>query len=81
MTTEEQARPPMTPEQFAQALDALGWTQAEFCRKTGVSRNTPSRWTLGDAPIASWVPAYLEAMQDLARLHAKYIAPERPSLK
>jgi transcriptional regulator with XRE-family HTH domain len=66
----------MTPEQFTLALAALSWKQSDFCRKTGVSKNTPSRWVNAETPIQSWVPAYLGAMQDLAALHAKYIAPE-----
>jgi len=68
----------MTHEQFTQALAALGWKQSDFCRKTGVSKNTPSRWVNGDTPIQSWVPAYLGAMQDLADLHAKYVTPDSP---
>lgn len=67
----------MTPEQFADALAALGWKQSDFCRKTGVSPNTPSRWVTDKTPIPAWVPAYLGAMQDLAALHSKYIAPTR----
>ncbi len=67
----------MTPEQFTQALDTLGWKQSDFCRKTGVSKDTPSRWVTGKTPIQAWVPAYLGAMQDLAALHAKYIAPSK----
>lgn len=65
----------MTPEQFTQALAALGWKQSDFCRKTGVSKNTPSRWVNGETPIQSWVPAYLGAMQEIKRLHQVYIEP------
>lgn len=68
----------MTPEEFSAALDSLGWKQSDFCRKTGVTPNTPSRWTTEKTPIPAWVPAYLGAMQDLAMLHAKYIAPSKP---
>lgn len=67
----------MTPDEFAAALAALGWKQSDFCRKTGVTPNTPSRWMTDKTPIPLWVSAYLEAMQDLAALHAKYIAPAR----
>jgi transcriptional regulator with XRE-family HTH domain len=67
----------MTPEQFTAALDKLGWKQSDFCRKTGVSKNTPSRWVTGETPIQAWVPAYLGAMHDLAELHAKYVAPAK----
>lgn len=65
----------MTPEQFTLALAALGWKQSDFCRKTGVSKNTPSRWVNGDTPIQAWVPAYLGAMQEIKRLHQVYIEP------
>ena len=64
----------MTPEQFIDALAKLGWKQSDFCRKTGVSKNTPSRGVNGETPIQAWVAAYLGAMQDLADLHAKYLA-------
>lgn len=63
-----------TPEQFTAALAALGWKQSDFCRKTGVSKQTPSRWALGQTPIQPWVGAYLGAMLDIKRLHTAYIA-------
>lgn len=65
----------MTPQEFTAALEKLGWKQSDFCRKTGVSKNTPSRWVHGDTPIQAWVPAYLGVVQDLADLHTKYAAP------
>jgi transcriptional regulator with XRE-family HTH domain len=65
----------MTPEQFAAALAALHWKQSEFCRKTGLNKSTPTNWMTNKAPIPPWVDAYLGAMQDLAALHQKYIAP------
>lgn len=68
----------MTPELFAAALDALRWKQSDFCRKTGVTPNTPSRWMAGKTPVPAWVPAYLGAVLDLAALHAKYVAPGKP---
>jgi len=67
----------MTPEEFTSALAALGWKQSDFCRKSGVTKQTPSRWANGQSPIPLWVGAYLGAMQDMAALHAKYIAPAK----
>lgn len=67
----------MTPEEFGSALHQLGWKQSDFCRKTGVSKDTPSRWLGGKTPIQAWVPAYLGAMLDLKALHAKYIDKAR----
>jgi transcriptional regulator with XRE-family HTH domain len=63
----------MRPEEFTSALVALGWKQSDFCRKTGVTKQTPSRWANGQTPIPQWVFAYLGAMQDLAALHSKYL--------
>ena len=67
----------MAPEDMASALAELGWKQADFWRKTGVNKDTPSRWLAGTTPIPAWVPAYLGAMLDLKRLHAKYIEPSK----
>lgn len=68
----------MTPEQFTTALDTLSWKQTDFCRRTGLTKQTPSRWVHGLTPIPPWVGAYLEAMLDLAMLHRKYLAPISP---
>jgi len=65
----------MTPDDFTAALIALAWKQADFCRKTGVTKQTPSRWANGLTPIPLWVAAYLGAMQDIKRLHLAYIDP------
>jgi transcriptional regulator with XRE-family HTH domain len=64
----------MTPEQFTNALESLNWKQADFCRKTGTNKSTPSNWVIGKTPVPLWVDAYLGAMQDLAALHSKYLA-------
>jgi len=66
----------MTPEDFAAALLELGWKQSDFCRKTGVDKNTPSRWVNRISPIPAWVPAYLGAMGEIKRLHATYVQPD-----
>lgn len=66
----------VTHEEFAAALEQLGWKQSDFCRRTGLHKETPSRWATGKNPIPLWVGAYLGAMVDLARLHAKYVDPK-----
>lgn len=65
----------MSPEEFTAALAALGWKQSDFCRKTGVAKQTPSRWANGQTPIQPWVRAYLGAMLEIKRLHAAYVDP------
>lgn len=69
----------MTPDEFTKALSALGWKQSDFCRKAGVTKQTPSRWANGLSPIPLWVGAYLGAMLDLAALHDKYLATAKDS--
>jgi hypothetical protein len=63
----------MSPDDFTQTLDALEWKQADFCRKAGLDKNTPSRWVNGKTPIPAWVPAYLGAMLEIKRLHQVYV--------
>ncbi len=65
----------LTPEQFLAALAALGWKQTDFARKTGVTAGAVNRWATGQAPAPLWATAYLDAMQDMAMLHAKYLSP------
>jgi hypothetical protein len=72
----------MTPDQFTQALDRLGWKQADLCRKASLDKKTPSRWATGAVPIPEWVPTYLGLLEDVKALHAKYLDPKtEPSIK
>ncbi len=57
-------------------LRALGWKGADFSRKTGVSRNTISRWVNGHTPIPEWVPSYLAAMLAIYRLYETVVKPD-----
>ena len=43
----------MTPEQFTQALDALGWKQSDFCRKAGFDYVSCSPYRVPLARLAS----------------------------
>ena len=65
----------MTIEEFDAALKALGWKVADFCRATGLHRNTPSGWRNQGVPIPQWVPQHLGLLLDLKRLHAAYLVP------
>lgn len=64
----------MTPDQFAAALDALGWKATDFCRKAGIVPNTAWRWSKGHVPIPLWASEYLSAMLEIKRLHARFVA-------
>lgn len=69
----------MTPDEFSQALAALGWKQSDFCRMAGVNKSTPSRWMIGDSPIPDWVPRFLGMAQEVKRLHDTYVVPPKPA--
>lgn len=69
----------MTPEQFDQALAELGWKAIDFTRKAGLVPNTAWRWRKGLSPIPEWVPEYLGAMLEIQRLHARFVAIQRPA--
>lgn len=72
---EETEKPALTPEQFDQALQALGWKPADFCRMADVHRNTVSRWTNNQVPIPGWAAKFLEMAQEIKRL-SKLIEPK-----
>ncbi len=63
----------MTFNEFHSALHALGWEQAELCRRLGVTRNMARRWEENGPP--QWVGEYLRVMVELDRLHQLLIRP------
>ncbi|GEM_PF-2272368 len=64
----------LTPDEFKAALRQLGWKQADFARKAGLSHPTPSRWVAGEVPIPEWAEAFLGMAIEVQRLHVKYVA-------
>lgn len=69
----------MKIEEFDAALLALGWKVADFCRATGLHRNTPSRWRNEGVPVPEWVPKHLALLLDVKRLHSEYLTPPKGS--
>lgn len=67
----------MTIEEFDTALAALGWKVSDFCRATGLHRNTPSRWRNDSVPVPAWAPKHLGLLLELKRLHAAYLVPPK----
>ena len=67
----------MTLEKFDTALAALGWKVSDFCRATGLHRNTPSRWRNDGVPVPGWVFKHLGLLLELQRLHAAYLVPSK----
>jgi hypothetical protein len=68
----------MTIEEFDAALTALGWKASDFCRATGLHRNTPSAWRNQGVPVPRWVPHHLGLLLELQRLHTAYLVPPSP---
>ena len=69
----------MTIDELDAALAALGWKVSDFCRATGLHRNTPSGWRNQGVPIPAWVPQHLGLLLDLKRLHAAHTVPVSPN--
>lgn len=67
----------MTLEAFDAALLALGWKVSDFCRATGLHRNTPSRWRTDGVEIPGWVPKHIGLLLEVKRLHAAYLTPPK----
>ena len=67
----------MTIDEFDAVLSELGWKVADFCRATGLHRNTPSRWRNDGVEIPGWVPKHLALLAEVQRLHAAYLVPPK----
>ena len=67
----------MTIEEFDAALIELDWKVSEFCRATGLHRNTPSRWRNEGVDIPEWVPKHLGLLLEVKRLQATYLVPPK----
>lgn len=67
----------MTIDELDAALLELGWKVADFCRATGLHRNTPSRWRNDGVEIPAWVPKHLALLLDVRRLNTVYLTPPK----
>jgi len=67
----------MTIDEFDVALSSLGWKVADFCRATGLHRNTPSQWRTQGVHIPAWVPKHLGLLLEVQRLHDQYLQPPK----
>jgi transcriptional regulator with XRE-family HTH domain len=69
----------MTADQFKASLIRLGWSQADFADRAGLTRPTVSRWATGDVAPPPWAAAWLETLLDLAALRDKYLSKPVPT--
>ena len=67
----------MTVDEFDAALLVLNWKVSEFCRATGLHRNTPSRWRNEGVPIPEWVTKHLALLLEIKRLNTNYVTPPK----
>ena len=67
----------MTIDELDTALAALGWKVSDFCRATGLHRNTPSRWRNEGVEIPTWVPKHLALLLEVKRLNTDYLTPPK----
>ena len=63
----------MTIEELDAALLALDWKVSDFCRATGLHRNTASRWRTEGVPVPGWVPKHLNLLLEIKRLNTVYL--------
>jgi hypothetical protein len=64
----------MTYDEFDAALKALGWKVSDFCRATGLHRNTPVRWRSERVDIPLWVTKHVGLLLELQRISKTYLA-------
>lgn len=69
----------MNIAEFDEALTALSWKVSDFCRASGLHRNTPSRWRNDDVPIPLWVDKFLGMALEVKRLHDRFVLPPKGS--
>lgn len=61
---------PMPPDELREALNILGWTQAELARQIGVTHGSISHWLVGrsvcEGPAAACIRLILRLPQEYA---------------
>lgn len=61
----------MTGDEFKQGLKAIGWKQADMCRKLSLNKSTVSTWATEGPP--AWAAEYLRTLIRLHRMHEDLI--------
>jgi hypothetical protein len=54
----------MTPDEFTEALDTIGWSKKHLARILGCDSNLPTRWARGHAQIPAGLAEWLRALAD-----------------
>lgn len=66
----------MNSGDFLSKLSALGWSQAEFCRRAGVDQDTARRWVTLDR-TQDWVDGFLSARLAIAEAYRANVEVKR----
>ncbi len=61
----------MTGDEFKQGLKAIGWKQADMCRKLSLNKSTVSTWATEGPP--AWAAEYLRTLALLDELHRELV--------
>lgn len=61
----------MTGDEFKQGLKAIGWKQADMCRKLSLNKSTVSGWATEGPP--AWAAEYLHTLVRLDQLHRELV--------
>lgn len=71
----------MNAQQYRDALERLGWTQARAAEELGIDARTSRRYALGECPVPGPVEKLLEMLiRDRAMSDAKVKRPVRSDL-
>lgn len=72
----------MTPDEFRQGLDGLGWKQSDFALATGLSKVAVSNWLNNTAtPLPLWAQNHLSLLLKLHHLAGELLTPPTKAAK
>lgn len=57
----------MTAEELLDALDVVGWSQAELSRRLKVHKNTVGDWVAGKYPVPGYAVAFVRVAEAARR--------------
>ena len=72
----------MTPDEFRQGLEKLGWKQSDFALATGLSKVAVSNWLNNTAtPLPLWAQNHLGLLLKLQDLAGDLLTPPTKTAK
>lgn len=72
----------MTPDEFREGLEKLGWKQSDFALATGLSKVAVSNWLNNTAtPLPLWAISHLTLLLKLHDLAGDLLTPPTKAAK